>query len=71
MNDMLVFAAATLVVFPQLLAIGALGHIAQRSLGPRFGLPSAGLAEGFASSTAATGSMAGLAAKDDALLGPP
>jgi uncharacterized membrane protein (DUF4010 family) len=93
MNDMLVFAAATLVVFPQLpnrymgpfqalnprsiwllvvlvLAIGALGHIAQRALGPRFGLPLAGLAGGFASSTAAIGSMAGLAAKDDALLRP-
>src|SRR5271166_639922 len=92
-NDMLVFAAATLVVFPQLpnrymgpfealnphsiwllvvlvLAIGALGHIAQRALGPRFGLPLTGLAAGFASSTAAIGSMAGLAAKDSTLLRP-
>ncbi|VTZ51054.1 putative transmembrane protein [Methylocella tundrae] len=92
-NDMLVFAAATLVVFPQLpnrymgpfeslnprsiwllvilvLAVGALGHIAQRALGARFGLPLAGLASGFASSAAAIGAMAGVAAKDPALMRP-
>lgn len=93
LNDMLVFAAATLVVFPQLpdrymgpfqalnprsiwllvilvLAIGAFGHIAHRALGARSGLPLAGLASGFASSTATIGSMGGLAAKTPALLRP-
>ena len=92
-NDMLVFAAATLVVLPQLpnryigplealnprslwllvilvLAIGGLGHIATRALGARFGLPLAGLASGFASSTAAIVSMGGFAAKHPPLFGP-
>jgi uncharacterized membrane protein (DUF4010 family) len=86
-NDGLVFAVATFVIWPQLpdrylgpyqainphniwllvvfvLAIGACGHAATRALGPRFGLPLAGLASGFVSSTATIGSMAGLAAKD-------
>jgi uncharacterized membrane protein (DUF4010 family) len=86
-NDGLVFAVATFVIWPQLperylgpyqainphniwllvvlvLAIGACGHAATRTLGPRFGLPLAGLASGFVSSTATIGSMAGLAAKD-------
>ena len=89
----LVFAAATLVIFPQLpnrymgpfealnprsiwllvilvLAIGALGHIAERALGARFGLPLTGLASGFASSTATIGSMAGVASKEPSLLKP-
>lgn len=92
-HDLLVFAAATLVVFPQLpnrymgpfdalnprsiwllvilvLTIGALGHIAKRALGARFGLPLAGLASGFASSTATIGSMAGLARTEPALMKP-
>jgi uncharacterized membrane protein (DUF4010 family) len=42
-----------------MLAIGACGHVATRALGPRFGLPIAGLASGFVSSTATIGSMAG------------
>jgi uncharacterized membrane protein (DUF4010 family) len=90
-NDGLVFAVATFVIWPQLperylgpylainphniwllvvlmLAIGACGHAATRALGPRFGLPLAGLASGFVSSAATIGSMAGLAAKDATLL---
>jgi uncharacterized membrane protein (DUF4010 family) len=86
-NDGIVFAVATLVVWPQLpdryigpfqainphtlwllvvlvLAIGACGHIATRALGSRYGLPLAGLASGFVSSTATIGSMAGRAAKE-------
>ena len=86
-KDGLVFAIATLVVWPQLpdrylgplealnphsiwllvvlmLAIGACGHVATRALGPRFGLPIAGLASGFVSSTATIGSMAGRATND-------
>ncbi|ACK50141.1 putative transmembrane protein [Methylocella silvestris BL2] len=92
-KDLLVFAAATLVIFPQLpdrymgpfdalnprsiwllvilvLTIGGFGYIAKRALGARFGLPLAGLASGFASSTATIGAMAGLAAKEPALLRP-
>jgi uncharacterized membrane protein (DUF4010 family) len=91
-NDGLVFAVATFVIWPQLpdrylgpyqainphniwllvvlvLAIGACGHIATRALGPRFGLPLAGLASGFVSSTATIGSMAGRAAKDPTSMG--
>ena len=87
--DGLVFAVATLVIWPQLpdrflgplnalnphsiwllvilvLALGACGHVATRALGPRFGLPIAGLASGFVSSTATIGSMAGRATKDPA-----
>src|ERR1019366_5273378 len=91
-NDGLVFAVATFVIWPQLpdrylgpyqainphniwllvvlvLAIGACGHIATRALGPRFGLPLAGLASGFVSRTATIGSMAGRAAKDPTSMG--
>lgn len=39
------------------LAIGAAGHVAVRLLGPRYGLPLAGLASGFISSTATIGAM--------------
>ena len=86
-EDGLVFAVATFVVWPQLpdrylgpfealnphviwflvvlvLALGACGHVATRALGTRFGLPVAGLASGFVSSTATIGSMAGRAVKD-------
>jgi uncharacterized membrane protein (DUF4010 family) len=88
-TDGLVFAVATLVIWPQLpdrylgplealnphsiwflvilvMALGGCGHIATRALGARFGLPVAGLASGFVSSTATIGSMAGRAAKDPA-----
>ena len=88
-TDALVFAVATLVIWPQLpdrylgpfqalnphsiwflvilvMALGACGHVATRALGSRFGLPIAGLASGFVSSTATIGAMAGRAAKDPA-----
>ena len=88
-TDALVFAVATLVIWPQLpdrylgpfqalnphsiwflvilvMALGACGHVATRALGARFGLPIAGLASGFVSSTATIGAMAGQAAKDPA-----
>ena len=48
------------------MALGGCGHVATRALGARFGLPVAGLASGFVSSTATIGSMAGRAAKDPA-----
>jgi uncharacterized membrane protein (DUF4010 family) len=86
-TDGLVFAVATLVIWPQLpdrylgpfealnphsvwllvvvvMALGTCGHVATRALGTRLGLPVAGFASGFVSSTATIGSMAGKAAKD-------
>ncbi len=45
------------VVVVLVLAIGAAGHVAIRALGPRYGLPVAGLASGFISSTATIGTM--------------
>lgn len=45
------------------MAISAAGHVAVRMLGTRVGLPLAGLASGFVSSTATIGAMAALAAK--------
>ena len=88
-TDGLVFAVATLIVWPQLpdrylgplealnphsiwflvilvMALGGCGHVATRALGARFGLPVAGLASGFVSSTATIGSMAARAARDPA-----
>lgn len=53
-----------------MLAIGAAGHAASRLLGARYGLPVAGLAAGFVSSTATIGSMAARVAKDPASMGP-
>lgn len=44
------------------LTLGACGHVATRVLGARYGLPIAGFASGFVSSTATIGSMAGRAA---------
>jgi uncharacterized membrane protein (DUF4010 family) len=49
----------TIVVL--VLVIAALGHVALRLLGPRFGLSIAGLASGFVSSTATIGAMGGRA----------
>ena len=89
--DGLVFAVATLIVWPQLpdrylgpldalnphsiwflviltMALGGCGHIATRVLGDRFGLPIAGLASGFVSSTATIGSMASRAIEDPACM---
>lgn len=50
------------------LAIGAGGHIAARALGPRAGLPLAGLAAGFVSSTAVIGAMGGQADREPATM---
>jgi uncharacterized membrane protein (DUF4010 family) len=47
------------------MAINALGYVAQRSLGPRLGLPISGLAGGFISATATIGAMATLARNDE------
>ncbi len=89
MTDGLVFAVASLIIWPQLpdryigplqalnphsiwllvllvMAMGACGHVATRAIGARFGLPIAGLAAGFVSSTATIGSMAGRATRDPA-----
>ncbi len=60
--------AWTIVVL--MLAIGAAGHVAMRTLGPRFGLAAAGLASGFVSSTATIGSMGERVRGDPALLVP-
>jgi len=80
LNDILIFAGATLVVLPLLpdrpmgpygalnphsiwilvvlvMAISGAGYIAVRILGTRFGLPIAGLASGFISSTATIAAM--------------
>lgn len=88
-TDGLVFAVATLIIWPQLpdrflgplealnphsiwflvilvMALGGCGHVATRVLGAGLGLPVAGLASGFVSSTATIGSMAGRAAKNPA-----
>ncbi|KQY26537.1 hypothetical protein ASD21_17675 [Caulobacter sp. Root1455] len=46
------------------LLIGAIGHLATRVLGSRFGLPISGLASGFVSSSATIGAMGARAAKD-------
>lgn len=92
-KDGLVFAIATLVIWPLvpdrqlgpfqainphdvwllvilMLAIGAAGHAANRLLGARYGLPVAGFAAGFVSSTATIGAIASRVAKDPASMGP-
>lgn len=92
-RDLLIFAAATLVVLPLLpdhpigpydainlrtvwlivvlvMAVGGAGYIAVRIVGPRFGLPLAGLASGFISSSATIGAMGARAAKEPALCRP-
>ncbi|MFN3520673.1 MAG: MgtC/SapB family protein [Phenylobacterium sp.] len=57
-----------LVIF--VLAIGALGQVAVRTLGVRLGLPAAGLASGFISSAATIGAMGERAARAPAVLAP-
>ncbi|MDI1302015.1 MAG: DUF4010 domain-containing protein [bacterium] len=47
-----------------IMSISAVGHLAIRIAGPRFGLPLAGFIAGFASSTATVGSMGGRARQD-------
>lgn len=92
-RDLLIFAAATLIVLPLLpdhpigpydalnlrtiwtivilvMAVGALGYIAVRLVGPRYGLPIAGLASGFISSSATIGAMGARAAKEPELMKP-
>ena len=51
-----------------MMSIGGLGHIAIRLFGPRMGLPLAGLASGFASSSATIGAMGARAAEHPTLL---
>jgi uncharacterized membrane protein (DUF4010 family) len=93
LDDLLVLAAATLVVLPLIpdryvgpfdainprtiwiivilvMAIGAAGHVALRTLGARLGLPLIGLASGFISSIATIAAMGGRATREPALLGP-
>jgi uncharacterized membrane protein (DUF4010 family) len=58
----------TIVVL--VMAIGALGHVAVRAVGPRFGLPIAGFAGGFVSSAATIAAMGERATKEPASLRP-
>jgi uncharacterized membrane protein (DUF4010 family) len=58
------------IVVILVMAIGAFGHIAVRFLGPRFGVPVAGLASGFVSSSATIAAMGARAAKTSGLLSP-
>ena len=51
-----------------MMSIGGLGHIAIRLFGPKIGLPLAGLASGFASSSATIGAMGARAAEHPTLL---
>ena len=53
-----------------MMSISAGGYIAVRLLGPRFGLPIAGLASGFVSSTATIGAMGARAVQEPALARP-
>jgi uncharacterized membrane protein (DUF4010 family) len=50
-----------------MMLISALGYVAVRLMGPRFGLPLAGLASGFVSSIATIGSMGARASNEPAL----
>ncbi|WP_238888941.1 MgtC/SapB family protein [Achromobacter insuavis] len=52
------------------MAVGAAGHIALRLFGPRVGLPLAGFASGFISSTVTIGAMGQRAASEPSLMGP-
>ena len=49
--------SAVWTVAVAVMAIGAAGHIARRTLGPAYGLPAVGFASGFVSSLAAVASM--------------
>lgn len=53
-----------------IMGVGALGYIAVRIVGPRYGLPLAGLASGFISSSATIGAMGARAAKEPQLAKP-
>ncbi|QWG24457.1 MgtC/SapB family protein [Bradyrhizobium sediminis] len=56
------------IVVLLVMAISAVGHVAVRVLGARFGIPIAGLASGFISSTATIGAMGMRARKNPDLL---
>jgi uncharacterized membrane protein (DUF4010 family) len=58
------------IVVILVMAVGALGHIAVRALGARFGLPLAGLASGFVSSVATIAAMGRRAEEEPELLRP-
>lgn len=58
------------VVVILVMGVGALGYIAVRAVGSRFGLPLAGLASGFISSSATIGAMGARAAKEPDLMKP-
>jgi uncharacterized membrane protein (DUF4010 family) len=60
-------ALAKLVIL--VMAISAVAYVAMRSLGPRYGLPLAGFASGFVSSTATIYSMGARAANKEAIMG--
>ena len=60
-------AIARLIVM--VMAISALGYVALRTLGPRYGLPLAGFASGFVSSTATVHAMGERARKDPVAVG--
>ena len=52
------------------MGVGALGYVAVRIVGPRFGLPLAGLASGFISSSATIAAMGGRSTRDPHLIKP-
>lgn len=52
------------------MGVGALGYVAVRVVGPRYGLPLAGLASGFISSSATIGAMGSRSARDPHLAKP-
>ena len=60
-------AIARLIVV--VMAISALGHVAMRALGPRYGLPLAGFAAGFVSSTATVYSMGERVSRQPSVMG--
>ncbi len=93
LRDLLIFAAAALIVLPMLpdkaigpyqalnlrtiwtvvilvMAVSALGYIAVRLVGSRYGLPLAGLASGFISSSATIGAMGARARREPDLMKP-
>jgi uncharacterized membrane protein (DUF4010 family) len=58
------------IVVILVMAVSAVGYVAVRVVGARFGLPLAGLASGFISSSATIGTMGARAAKEPELLKP-
>ena len=93
LRDLLIFAAAALIVLPVLpdrlvgpydalnprtiwtivilvMGVSALGYIAVRLVGSRYGLPLSGLAAGFVSSSATIGAMGARARLDPSVMKP-